>query len=90
MKMRDVVVQVADRHQLDVDAILGTSAKRTISRARDEAWWRLRQMQWGHGGYRYSLPQIAGLFGKHHTTVMKGIQRHERRLAEARARVGAT
>ncbi|MES2359941.1 MAG: helix-turn-helix domain-containing protein [Gemmatimonadota bacterium] len=41
--------------------------------ARHHAWWELRQR-----GY-WSYPDIGKLFGRDHTTIMAGVQSHERR-----------
>ena len=44
--------------------------------ARHEVWWRIRH----HPDRRYSLQEIALLFGNNHATVWAGLQAHQRRL----------
>lgn len=77
----DLVEQVAVRRGVLVDEICGLARTQSISRARQEAWWRLRH----HPERNYSLEEIARIFGRHHTTVMAGVAAHARRLERAAA-----
>ena len=58
------------------------SALRTkgVAQARHELWWRLRH----HPELAFSLEEIGRLFHRDHTTVLRGVRAHARRLAEAR------
>lgn len=53
--------------------MIGASRLRTIAYARFEAWHRMRS-QIRVAGYEVSLPRIASWFGRHHTTVLAGLQ----------------
>lgn len=79
LRRRDLltlVEQIAMRRGVLVDHLCGSSRTLSVSRARQEAWWRMRH----HPERYYSLSDIARLFGRHHTTIMAGIEAHARRL----------
>jgi chromosomal replication initiation ATPase DnaA len=79
LRRRDLlglVEEIAARHGVLVDHLCGSSRTPSVSRARQEAWWQMRH----HPERYYSLIDIAGIFGRHHTTVMAGIEAHARRL----------
>ena len=82
LRVRDLltlVEEVAARRGVLLDQLCGATRTLSVSRARQEIWWRLRN----HPERCYSLFEIARLFGRHHTTVLAGIAAHERRLASA-------
>jgi chromosomal replication initiation ATPase DnaA len=75
---RQVIQQVAEKHNLTVDQVISPDRHRHIVIARHEAMWRLRQET------KMSLPQIARALGRtDHTTVRWAINRHAERMAEA-------
>lgn len=79
LRVRDLlalVEQVAAHRGVLLDQLCGSTRTLSVSRARQEAWWRLRH----HPERCYSLFEIARLFGRHHTTVLAGVAAHERRL----------
>ncbi len=68
---------------LKPEELLSGSSKRRIAHPRQEAMWLLRQITWGDGTPRHSLPEIGrALGGLDHTTVLHGIRAHEKRLAK--------
>lgn len=72
---------VAMRHGLEREDLLGRQAARYAAWPRQEAMYVLRT-KWG-----LSLPRIGQLMGgRHHTTVLHGIRKHEERLARERGR----
>lgn len=78
---RDILVEVAQRHNLTVTELLSRSHKRVIAWPRHEAMWEIRRRT------KLSLPQIGKLMGdRDHTTVLHGIKGHERRLGESAPR----
>jgi chromosomal replication initiation ATPase DnaA len=79
LRRRDLLALIegiAARRGVLVDHLCGSSRAPSVSRARQEAWWCMRY----HPERYYSLIDIARLFGRHHTTVMAGIEAHARRL----------
>jgi chromosomal replication initiation ATPase DnaA len=72
----DLVEKVAAYRGVLVDQLCGTARTLSVSRARQEAWWHIRH----HPERSYSLFEIASLFGRHHTTILAGIEAHARRL----------
>jgi chromosomal replication initiation ATPase DnaA len=84
LRLRDLlelVEQVAACRGVPVDELCGLARTQSVSRARQEAWWRLRH----HPERNYSLEEIGKLFGRHHTTVMAGVAAHARRLERVAA-----
>ena len=72
-----IATDVAARRGVPLQELCGRGRSRSIARARHEVWWRIR-----HHPERYlSLPEIARLFGRDHTTIMAGIEAHAQRLA---------
>jgi chromosomal replication initiation ATPase DnaA len=57
--------------------VCGRRRSQAVSCARQEIWWRIRN----HPERRYSYPEIAQLFARDHTTIMAGIDAHERRAS---------
>ncbi len=77
---RDIINEVAEKHELTVDELKSTTRARRIAWPRQEAMLRLRDET------AMSLPQIAEKLGlKDHTTVLHGI-----RAASERVRLGIT
>ena len=69
--MRRIVQQVAERHRVSVQHVLGQSRERRHSRARAEAMFLIRQTG------RFSYPQIGRFFSRDHTSVIHAVRRHE-------------
>lgn len=68
--MREIAAEVAVRHGLAPADLHQPTRKKHITRPRQEAMWRMRQVRRDDGSQRYSQPQIARFFGlKDHTTV---------------------
>ncbi len=72
----ELVAQIAVQRGVPVGQLCGIARTQSVSRARQEAWWRLRH----HPERSYSLEEIARMFGRHHTTVMAGVGAHARRV----------
>lgn len=70
---RRIVQEVAAQHDLTPEDLTGPRSRRTESRARHEAMWRIRRET------RLSYPQIGRFFNRDHTTVINGVRRHEQR-----------
>jgi|HubBroStandDraft_6_1064221.scaffolds.fasta_scaffold1127873_2 chromosomal replication initiation ATPase DnaA len=74
-----IALDVAARRGVPLAELCGRGRTQSVARARHEVWWRIR-----HHPERYlSLPEIARLFGRDHTTIMAGIEAHAQRLAVA-------
>lgn len=70
-----IAKEVADRHGLTLDDLVGPLRDQKRSRARHEAMYIIRNST------NYSLPRIASLFGdRDHTTVLHGLRRHKERM----------
>lgn len=70
-----ILREIADKHGLAVVDLTGPSRLRSIAHARQEAMWTMRR------DTALSSPQIAQLLGgRNHTTVLWGINQHQRRL----------
>jgi chromosomal replication initiation ATPase DnaA len=74
-----IAVDVAARRGVPLAELCGRGRSQSVARARHEVWWRIR-----HHPERYlSLPEIARLFDRDHTTIKAGIEAHAKRLAVA-------
>jgi len=74
------LTEVADKHGVRVDDILGERRTAEIARARQEAMWRLRHE------LHLSFPVIGSVIGgRDHSTVFHGVHAHARRLREGLA-----
>jgi chromosomal replication initiation ATPase DnaA len=74
-----IAADVAAQRGVPLQELCGRGRTRSVARARHEVWWRIR-----HHPERYlSLPEIARLFRRDHTTIKAGIDAHARRLAVA-------
>ena len=71
--------QVAADYGVTVEALRGRSRKSKIVRARQDLMWRARYQPSVSGAVRSHL-RIGRYLGRHHTTIMDGIRRHEGRL----------
>lgn len=74
----EIVEQVAARRGVLVRQLCGAARTLSVSHARHEGWWRMRH----HPERSYSLFEIGRLFGRHHTTIMAGLEAHARRLGQ--------
>ena len=80
LRVRDLLVlvdAVCKRRGVTLHELCGRTRTQGVSMARQEAWWRIRN----HPERHYSLPEIARLFARDHSTVKAGIDAHERRCA---------
>lgn len=68
-KLADLAKSVADRFELHIDSMLEADRNYGPTLARHTFWTALREE------HRWTLTQIADLFGVHHTTVLAGIRR---------------
>jgi chromosomal replication initiation ATPase DnaA len=87
LRRRDLLAlvrEISTRRGVLLDELCGRQRARSVSRARQEVWWRMRH----HPERYYSLLEIARLFGRDHGTVVAGIQAHDRRLHAATASDG--
>jgi chromosomal replication initiation ATPase DnaA len=78
LEMRNLTLlldEVCRRRGVVREDLCGRARTSSVSRARQELWWLIRNQPDLH----YSLPEIASLFGRDHTTVLHGIQAHQRR-----------
>lgn len=81
---RRIAAEVAMAHGLSVADLRGPSVVRYIARARQEAFWRLRNET------TISQPAIGKWFGdRDHTTVLWGVRKHQERLDAAMAEAAA-
>ena len=80
-QMAGILAEVACKHRVSVKELLGRGRRPYVAWPRQEAMWRIRQTG------RYSLPQIgAFLGGRNHTTVIRGVRAHERRMSAVATR----
>lgn len=68
-RWREIVNEVAEKHDVCPREILGQTKTDPITRARFECWYRIKNET------RYSYPQIGRFFGKDHSTVVHGAAR---------------
>lgn len=70
-----IIWEVAEKHGFSYRELIGKGNFRHISEARFEAYWRIRVET------NLSFPEIGRHFGgRHHTTVLYGLRRHEERM----------
>jgi chromosomal replication initiation ATPase DnaA len=82
LRRRDLLAlvrEISTRRGVLLDELCGRQRARSVSRARQEVWWRMRH----HPERYYSLLEIARLFGRDHGTVLAGVRAHDRRLHAA-------
>lgn len=79
----NVLAEVCRRRMVTQEEVCDSSRMTNrIARARHEVWWWFRQLE-QDGKPTFSFPEIGQLFGRDHTTVMKGIENHALRVARA-------
>lgn len=62
---------IALRHGLEREDLLGRARLPRISRARHEAFYHFRRKGW-------SYPEIGRLFGRDHSTIIHGVEKHQK------------
>lgn len=67
--------QICQRRGVLVLDLCGRARSLSVTRARQELWWRIRS----DPERCYSLPEIARLFRRDHTTIRHGIAAHMHR-----------
>lgn len=77
--MREILADIARIHQVHVRDILGSSRQRWVAWPRQEAMWVMSQQVMEDGSPRYSLPQIGGVLGRDHSTVVHGLKVYAKR-----------
>ena len=70
-RRRMKIAQICERRGVTVDELMGRSRYKRVCSARKEAYAMLREE-------KLSYPTIGKMFGRDHTTVIDGIQRHRR------------
>lgn len=70
-----LVDEVCRRRGVVRDELCGRARTSSVSRARQELWWLIRNQPDLH----YSFLEIASLFRRDHTTVRHGIRAHQQR-----------
>jgi chromosomal replication initiation ATPase DnaA len=79
---RTIVAKVAANYGVTMAQIMSRRGHRTVSAARQEAYWRLKNRP----VRPLSYPEIASLFGRSdHQAVIYGVRKHEQRIAATRA-----
>ncbi len=74
--MHAIIAEVADKYDVSYSDLVSARRQRIIVHPRQEAYWRCKVET------THSLPEIGRAFGgRDHTTVMKGIEAHLRRLS---------
>jgi hypothetical protein len=74
LKMRQVVKEMAEKHNMSVETLMSATRIMSIVRARQEAMYHIK-METG-----CSFLELARFFRKDHTTIMHGIERHLERI----------
>ena len=67
------------KHGITMEELRGTTRRRDIVHARQECFYRMRTEVTALGR-PLSLPRIARLFGRDHSTIVHGIERHAQRM----------
>lgn len=76
-----IIAYVCAKHRVGWRDIVGGSHVRHIVAARNEACYRLRVS----AAQQMSLPEIGGLVGLHHASVIRAIRRYEQTARERAA-----
>lgn len=76
--MRQIAQEVAQRHQLTLERLLGPEVERRVSWPRQEAMAAIYAM----GGRSY--PQIGRFFHRHHATVIHAVRQVDKRQGAAK------
>ena len=77
--MRDIVDEVAKKHNFIAKDLMTPSRRMKFVAARHEAFYRMRHE------LNMSYPRIAAFFGMDHTTVMHGINKHTEKVEKEKA-----
>lgn len=77
-RITPLVEEVCREHGVSLEEIAGRSRSTLFNAARQDLWYRL----YCTGGYSY--PDIGWIFMRDHTTIISGIDRHERRVEKKR------
>lgn len=80
-RARAVAEEEAAKAGIGVDRLFGPYADRVTSHARFRAFYRLRQMV-AADGLPFSTPRIGSWFNRDHSTVIHGLRRAEKLMAE--------
>jgi len=74
--IQSIIKDVAAKHKISYEEIINERREARLVRARQEAYWRCAKETTA------SLTLIGRVFGdRDHTTILKGMRRHERRVA---------
>lgn len=76
---QSIMRDVCRKHGLTMEELRGTTRRRDIVHARQECFYRMRTEVTALGR-PLSLPRIARLFGRDHSTIVHGIERHAQRM----------
>ena len=79
MTMTDIVKETSAAHKVSLKEMMGSSRLPEVSRARQEAMYKIRLVTTPRGTVRYTLPQIGRFFGRDHTTIIHGIRAYLKR-----------
>ena len=80
MRADEIIREVAKAYGLGPRTLRSRNRKRKFAWPRQEAYWRLRQELVPGSNRQRSLPEIASLFGRDHTTILHGIKKHQERM----------
>lgn len=88
---KTIIAKVCERTGVSREEMLGDRRFDPVVRARHRAMYALRKSptaapqagQAPGNDYTRSLPTIAAMFGRHHTTVLTGIRAHAKRMEAA-------
>jgi len=74
---------IALKHGFDRHDLLGRKRQPRISKARHEAYYHFRRKGW-------SYPEIGRLFGRDHSTIIYGVEKHQKVAFALPINVGVT
>lgn len=78
-RIREVIEEVAQRHDIPVGLIYAQDRRKAISTVRHEAYYLV------HRDFGLSYPEVGRIFDRDHTTILHGVRKHEKRMAEGKA-----
>lgn len=70
----ELVVSVCKKYHVMISGVLCAKRTQALAYARHEIWWTIYEQT------ELSRPEIAELFGVDNSTVLSGIEAHERRM----------
>ena len=82
--MREIVLETARKYGMQPMDLKRRHRSHKIVHPRQEAMWRCRNET------SHSYPEIGRYFGLDHTTVMSGVERHEKRMKSASTQTATT